>query len=516
MASSQPTGVHYALVIFVLLTIVCGVFWILNNKWLTEAKAEASRAREEQKKATDGMNKLLTQATELKRVLGITLDDIGDDESNSNTVRGHIRGRLNQQVGDLGATTYEDLLVKLQAAIKNVSEARDNLQKQLLTEQETFQNKINEMQGQIAEQKRARDVADTGKSEAVKIQQEELTSKLNELTEERRELAKTQTALDELQAKFDGFRKRSGQEIDNLRLLNKSLTQALDAARQQSFEIPDGQIVKVDAVTRKVWIDKGSNDGLRPRTTFSVYNKDHSGVGRGAAAGAKGPEDVKGSIEITRVEDRLSEARIVDEDLQRPMTPGDPIFSPIWSAGRGEAFSFVGVADLDGDGKSDIDLINELVANAGATIDNLVDEKGRLFINGTLSEGVDPRVTERTKFLVKGKIPDLSTARDIEQQNEIQRMNELMSSLEKQAYERGVRVISLSDFLSFVGYKPQKRLFVPGGDVPYNLRAGSRKASTDRDLNRLRSSGGETSGAFSGDKKQKPKSFSGGETSRSR
>lgn len=516
MASSKPTGVHYALVIFVLLTIVCGVFWILNNKWLTEAKTEATRAREEQKKATDGLNRLLTQTTELKRILGITLDDLGDDESNSNTVRGHIRGRLNQQAGDVGATNYEDLLVKLQAALKNATETRDDLQRKLVTEQETFQNKINEMLGQIAEQKRARDVADSGKSEAVKTHEEEIAAKRNELTEERRKLAQTETALDELQAKFDTFRKRTAQEIDNLRLLNKSLTQALDAAKQVSFEIPDGQIVKVDAVTRKVWIDRGANDGLRPRTTFSVYAKEHSGVGRAAAAGAKGPEDVKGSIEITRVEDRLAEARIVDEDLQRPMTPGDPVYSPIWSAGRGEAFSFVGVADLDGDGKSDLDLINELVANAGASIDNLVDEKGRLFIDGKLTDGAEPKITERTKFLVKGKIPDLATARDVEQQNEIQRMNELMSSLEKQAFERGVRLISLSDFLSFVGYKPQKRLFVPGGDVPYNLRAGSRKPSTDRDFNRLRSSGGETSGAFSGDKKQKPKSFSGGETSKSR
>ena len=516
MAASKPTGIHYALVIFVLLTIVCGVFWILNNKWLTEAKTETARARDEQKKSTDGLNRLLTQATELKRLLGVTLEDIGDDEANANTVRGYIRSKLNEQAGDLGAATYDDLLTKLKAALKNAAEARDNLQKQLVAEQETFQNKINEMQSQIAEQKRARDVADTGKAEAVKVQQEELASKQSELTEERRKLASTETALDELQAKFDVYRKKSAQEIDNLRLLNKQLTLALDAAKQQSFEIPKGQIVKVDAVTRKVWIDRGTIDGLRPRTTFSVYTKEHSGVGRAAAAGAKGPEDVKASIEVTRVEDRLAEARIVDEDYSRPITPGDPIYSPIWSPGRAEAFSLVGILDLDGDGKSDPELINELVVNAGATIDNRIDEKGRLFMDGKLVEGGEPRVTERTKFLVKGKIPDLLSAKDVEQQNEIQRMNELMTSLEKQAFERGVRMISLSDFLSFVGYKPQKRLFVPGGDVPYNLRAGSRKASTDRDFNRLRSSGGETSGAYSGDKKQKVKSFSGGETSKAR
>ena len=140
MASSKPTGLHYALVLLSLLTIVCGVFWILNHKWLNEAKETTLRAQADQKKATDALNKMLNNVGELKKVLGITFEEVGDDESNINTVRGHIRERLKKEAGDLGATTYEDLLIKLQAALKNTTGVRDDLQKQLQTEQVTFNN----------------------------------------------------------------------------------------------------------------------------------------------------------------------------------------------------------------------------------------------------------------------------------------------------------------------------------------------------------------------------------------
>ena len=64
MASSKPTGLHYALVILSLLTIVCGVFWILNHKWYNEAKETTLRAQADQKKATDALNKMARALSE--------------------------------------------------------------------------------------------------------------------------------------------------------------------------------------------------------------------------------------------------------------------------------------------------------------------------------------------------------------------------------------------------------------------------------------------------------------------
>ena len=168
--------------------------------------------------------------------------------------------------------------------------------------------------------------------------------------------------------------------------------------KQQSFEVADGIIRWVENSNGMVYINLGSDDKLKERTTFSVYAKDSSGIG-------KGQEDIKGSIEVVRIIDaHTAAAKIVDEDLYRPMAQGDQIYSPLWTAGRAERFSFVGAMDLDNDGRSDRGLLHQIVATAGAEIDNEVDDEGNRI--PPVEEG--GAITERTKFLVLGDIPDMS------------------------------------------------------------------------------------------------------------
>lgn len=121
-----------------------------------------------------------------------------------------------------------------------------------------------------------------------------------------------------------------------------------------SFEAPDGEITLVDNVTKHVWIDKGERDHLRPQVTFSVYTKDHQGIARSTA-------DVKAKVEVVAVEARTARCRILEEDLTRPIAPGDPIYTPLWHSGMVEKIAFVGIIDLDGDGKSDRELLKEMM-----------------------------------------------------------------------------------------------------------------------------------------------------------
>jgi hypothetical protein len=225
--------------------------------------------------------------------------------------------------------------------------------------------------------------------------------------------------------------------------------------------------------------------------------------------GTVGGEDIKGSIEVTRVlEANLSEARILHEDLYSPMAKGDPIYSPLWSPGRGEAFSIVGTIDLDGDGKDDRDLFREAVTTAGATIDNDIRPDGKLLVNDKTPDPYKPQISEKTKFVVIGKIREVSDTADPDEIATILKINALKKDLVEAANERGVRVVSLSDFLSYIGYKPQRRLFVPGSDVPYNLKSGSGSAKVDDSPAARQRSTGSTSGAYSSDKALKPKNTS--------
>lgn len=507
-ASSKPTGVHYALVICVLIIIVLGVFTLLAYKGqgsISELKRLADDAVAKQKQSDEQVRKMDAELQRLKELTGWKLETVDDGTNGPQTVVGAILLELKNFGRGLNDGTYTALIAKLDAAIKNAETERNTLKDQLAAAEAKFRDDISGLNGQLDEQKKAREKADKEKVDADNIHKEEVSKKEADILELQKEYKAVQTEYDtykdDTQKKLKDFEQR----IANLLNINKKIAAELDEKTRPSFEVPDGIIRWVDHGGKKVWIGLGEADGLKPRTTFSVYKKTNSGVGRGTTKGSVGGEDIKGAIEVTRIlEPNLSEARILSEDLYSPIAMGDPIYSPLWSPGRGESFSIIGIMDLNGDGKDDRDLLKEAVATAGAVIDNEVDDKGELFINGKKPEEYKPRITEKTKFLVIGKIPEVADTADPEEIQTILKINGIRKDMEDSARERGVRIVSLSDFLSYIGYKSQRRLFVPGGESAYKLKSGSASAAVGETIG-SRSSSGSTSGAYSGDKAQKPK-----------
>ena len=77
---------------------------------------------------------------------------------------------------------------------------------------------------------------------------------------------------------------------------NNLVTQLNARPKSERFEIPDGKITSVNEASGTVWINIGSTDDLKPLTTFSVYPTTQLGVMRG-------PEDIKGRIEVLKIKD---------------------------------------------------------------------------------------------------------------------------------------------------------------------------------------------------------------------
>jgi hypothetical protein len=288
-------------------------------------------------------------------------------------------------------------------------------------------------------------------------------------------------------------------EIEDLKNANDNLRERLDNVTRVSFEQPDGVIRWVDNNSHLVWINLGSADGVRPRTTFSVYNKNHRGVGRGSAEPGesdgieRGPEDIKGSIEVVRVLDaHSSEARIVEEDIYNPFAKGDPIYSPVWSANQSLEFAIVGLIDMDGDGRSDRDLLHEIIQANGSKISIEVDDEG---VRHPPVE--EAQVNEMTKFLVVGKTPDPTEQASKEEQDAATRIGEQRKNLRDEARRQGVRVISLSDFLQFIGYQPKQRVYRPGDTRTFTINHGARSPVTE-------SSTGNNAGIYSRSKRLNP------------
>jgi hypothetical protein len=67
----------------------------------------------------------------------------------------------------------------------------------------------------------------------------------------------------------------------------------------------------------------------------------------------------------------------------------------------------------------------------------------------------------------------------------------------------------LSDFLAWIGYRPQRRLYVPGlVDRPFNLRAGAASVGTNEVVGD-RTAAGAVSGIYGRSKRLKPQTSSG-------
>ncbi len=94
-------------------------------------------------------------------------------------------------------------------------------------------------------------------------------------------------------------------------------------------------------------------------------------------------------------------------------------------------------------------------------------------------------ITTDVKFVIQGDMPDPSSTNVLAEQQQIQNVLSQYKAMQEAALDNGVRIISLSDFLNFVGHKVERRLYRPGDDVGYNLKNGSRSAAVDETVLRL-------------------------------
>jgi len=370
-------------------------------------------------------------------------------------------------------------LTTLKDDLANMTAAKQATEQQMLGLETRYKNVAEEHQKRAA-------AAEADKRTVINERDEKIAAKDQEIATLRGEKNQAQVELEQEKDARAKERKQLQEENLRLTLINDKLREELDEVKKESFEVGDGVITRVEYAANLVWINLGDADFLKPRMTFSVYSKDTPGVGRT-------PADVKGKIEVTRVtQPHLAEAKMIDEDPLRPIAPGDIIYTPLWSPGRPEKFAIVGKIDLDNDGRSDRDLFKQELAVRGAEITIEVDDEG------VRHPSEDAQITEATKFLIIGSIPDPANFADAEQRQKAIKVGQEYKSLTNEARQHGVRIVTLSDFLAYIGFKPKQRLFVPGKS-PYNLKSGTSSTGVES-ANRDTTSSGNVSGLYSNQK----------------
>jgi hypothetical protein len=444
MASRESQGLQIALILFVMVTVVLAVTTYLYFRKAEEKIQLAEAARAEAKRATDMYNAADFKNQIFGHMLGY--DTKAQDQLNSmlQSLTGQERESMEEAlknfdqemklygVGFSGeALNYRSLPAHLVGIVnqrnKQLAEA-DLRQRQLEQERE----QVRQTEGARA----AKAEAELAKARA-DLQEERRKFQADRdrvLTESkqvaaalpkvRADLAKVSTEADQMKRKLEGDLDRAQQVIAFQR-------ERLDQQKETTFETADGRITWVDQRSRLVWIDLGSADGVQRQMTFSVYDRDQSGV-------TTAP--IKGRIEITRVQDaRSSEARILQDDLSNPILVDDIIYSPSFRRGQRTHFALAGLLDINGDGRSDQEKVKSIITLNNGVIDCELKEDGT----------IEGRLSSTTRYLVRGKPPTDRT-------NE--KLTKGYSEIVGEAMRLGIETIELSTLLDRMGYHDDSRI----------------------------------------------------------
>jgi hypothetical protein len=493
-ASNKPGWPHYTAIFFFLTTVIFGIFTYVYVKDSSTKGTELIQRSAETQNLQSAVRKADENVQAMKTAIGALLEQIYDPQTptNANTVVGLLNTKLAELGGEHRGANALDTLDKLRTALNTAIADRDNV-KATLEKTNTELLALKDQYQKIADS--SDDNYKKAKSDLTTEQtryKEQVDQKEMEITTLRNDYNQTQTELQQEKDSREAERKKSAEDVQKLIANIERLRRQLLDTTRQTFDEPQGKIVRVDSSTDLVWVNLGERDFLRPRISFSVYAKDVPGV-------ARGPQDVKGKIEVTRILNQTTaEARIVYEDFRRPITQGDLIYTPLWKPGRVEVFSIVGLIDLDGDGRSDRETFHQILAVNNAKLDNEINDKGdAIDANGDI---LDPpgHVSEQTKYLILGDIPDETTLVNEDDIAAAQAINKQAKRLQEEAIINGVDIIKLNEFLSYVGYQPKRRLFQAGQEKPFNLQAGRPERPTV--------STGQVSGALSSGNRNRPQS----------
>lgn len=206
--------------------------------------------------------------------------------------------------------------------------------------------------------------------------------------------------------------------IDNKRV--SELRAKRGAAADAVVDQVDGRIVDVDATTRTVTILFPSISRIREGLAFMVF-----------ARGAVNPlvTDQKGLVRVTSVDGGLVRARILDEEIDDPISPSDWVASRLWDAGEAPEVVVLGVVDLNRDGIEDREALESLLRRSGATI--------------------AATVTPTTSLVVDAGIPTSNLSAEVRDQ--LAQITKRRTEEVKQAEVYGHRVIAVDEAIRLLG-----------------------------------------------------------------
>ena len=276
------------------------------------------------------------------------------------------------------------------------------------------------------------------------------------------ERARLNTEKEEVLQQYAAYKQSFDQQLaslsqDNSRLNQQSSEQAetiqvqmdiINEFRDPDFASPQGEIIRVSDGGTTVWVNLGSDDGLRVGVPFSVIDESEVRISEART---------KADVVITEVVGpHLSRARASDFDFRNTIVTGDKIYSPAWRPGRTTGFALVGMMDMNDDRRDDSEQVRELIRISGGQIDEEMDTNGSR--NG-------PGMTPNTSFIVLGTDLSLPANASPELQEQQKARAKNYAEFINEARRKGIIEISLDKLMGYLKSEGSNRTIPLGGQI---------------------------------------------------
>jgi hypothetical protein len=430
MAAKDNQGLQAIIIVLALLVMGLGVGLLVvnNSKKTAQARArDAEGARDEARKV---QTELTSETNNYKQWIGFSEADsyasVQETQKEDMARYGSNFEEANRNYRTILDSVFEENR-KLTLNESSAKQQVRDLKESLLAVETQKEKQLQEYQ-QKMEQTAADAAAEKNKFDT---QYAQINTEKDRISQE---MQKLQDQFDEKEKEFAQLKASLEQEIRKLEGSIVKLREGLPEV--DKFAQPaDGRITWVNQRHGLVWIDLGSDDGIRPQVTFSVSN---------ALDADPEKAEKKGSIEVLRVIDaHMSEARITEDSATNPLIPGDQIYSQVWDRGRKVGFGIAGFIDFDGDGKSDLEQLKRVIAASNGRVDASPDETGAK--QGEMQ--ID------TRFLVLGEYPDDPRLKDFRTS---------WDQIGDEADQLGIETIALQEFLKLMGWQNETRAATMG------------------------------------------------------
>jgi len=345
------------------------------------------------------------------------------------------------QLGAAGGTGVKARIDKLEGELRTATRSAASLQSQ-----------VDALRGQLEAAEQA--AAGNRDSPSASLEQADATlAQLQGAAEGyRNDLAALQQSVEEtrrnFEQRFSDYKSERDAEVDQLKSSKATLeTQLAEANRKLAqFEttpadpalLVDGNVIQVGSGDGTIFIDVGRKQRIQPGMTFEVFASADQ-IRASDEQGVRG----KATLQVMKVGDDTSTARVVRSSPGKPVVRGDVLANAVYSPSQRFRFLVHGKFDLDGDGRTSTDEAN--------VIRNRIREWG-----GILAE--TDRVTGDLDFVVIGSrpkrpgkpLPDADEA-ELNAFTEAQDACDLYEKIEREATEARIPVLNLNRFEALTG-----------------------------------------------------------------